>query len=131
MVADKPFAYLDTSFLLSFVLEGSDRFRELEKKYTFISSILILSETASALAREQRLPENWGLSHWTYCSLLDLNAEVMNYHSEILKAGWLRGADLHHLAASEHFFGEEREKHFISLDKSQSKIAKELGYKCL
>jgi hypothetical protein len=123
--------YLDTSFLLSYLLEGKKTFVSLKEKCHFISSKLILSETASALARYDLLPSDWTEASWNYCSIINDNTHLQRHHQKILSCGFVRGADLHHLSLAEDFYDGLDEKCIATLDKAQAEVAEALGYSVL
>ena len=47
----------------------------------------------------------------------------------VLRAGYLRGADLWHLATAMYVTPEPRDLTFLTLDRRQEEVAEELGFK--
>ena len=121
-------AYVDSSVLvaIAFREEGSgalrDRLLQLGRLY---SSNLLEAEVRSALAREgvgfgQRYLAR---IRWVY-PFRPLTEEI----ETVLKAGYLRGADLWHVANALYAFPRGAEVGFFTLDERQRLVAAELGF---
>ena len=121
--------YLDTSLLVAVAFDEPDvrewlpRLRSMERLY---SSTLLESEFLSASEREgvrgsvQHLlsPIRWVHPQRRLTGEADL----------ALACGFLRGADLHHLATALFLFPDPSEVHFLSLDARQAQVAGQLGF---
>ena len=90
-----------------------------------VSSNLLEAEIRSTFAREGRSflwPENVRID-WIFPDQT-LSAEFVS----VLRAGYLRGADLWHLATALYAAGESGQLHFITLDNRQRAVAVALGF---
>lgn len=124
-------AFIDTSFLLAIVFEEREasRLRRLLTRYDQIfASDLLVSETASAVARE-------GSDGVLVRAELDRLSLVFPHRSlepefmEALGSGYLRGADLWHLGCALFVAGKARgELAFLSRDGAQRRAARALGF---
>jgi predicted nucleic acid-binding protein len=121
-------AYVDSSYLLAivFVEPGAARLvRNLYRYELLISSNLLEAELRSALQREN-MEDDFRLFlraiSWVHPDRT-LTPEI----STVLDAGYVRGADLWHLAVAL-FFDPTREIGFLSLDSRQCEIAAQLGF---
>lgn len=121
-------AYVDTSCLVAGALgePGAGSLQARMTHFELFSSNLLEAELRSALAREgfsgdhaERLE---GIS-WVFPSR-PLTAEFQR----ILGAGYLKGADLWHLACALFLSPDGRDFAFLTLDKKQSAVAAELGF---
>ena len=108
-----PVLYLDTSALLKrYVLEaGSQELESAWNSFDFTGSVRIVqAEMAAALAKGQRMgwlatveaQKAWSefLEDWHRLTLLEANAQVVHYASELAWTYPLRGYDSVHLAAA-------------------------------
>ena len=121
-------AYVDSSALVA-VMFGemeapavANRFRSQKRLY---SSNLLEAEVRSACAREQLAldPTQLARIDWIFPDR-PLESEM----ATILQAGYLRGADLWHLATALSATPDPREMAFITLDQRQRAVAAELGF---
>lgn len=122
-------AYVDTSCIVATAFgekEASATVRRLSRFDRVISSPLLEAELFSALARERREVSGGWSSAIEYV-IVDrpLSAELIR----VLSAGYVRGADSWHLATALYASPDPRELTFITLDSSQRKVARKLGFK--
>lgn len=122
-------AYVDTSCLLAIAFEepGSkaleDRLRRLDQLY---ASNLLEAEVRSALAREGVPATKEDLFRaitWVYPD----RPLTQEFHA-ITIHGYLKGADLWHLACALFLAPHARELSFLTLDKRQRRLASALGF---
>lgn len=121
-------AYVDSSAIvaIAFSEEGSGALRDrLLQCGRLYSSNLLEAEVRSALARE-----GLGFDHlyvarirWVY-PFRPLTEEM----ETVLEAGYLRGADLWHVANALYAFPRAAEVGFLTLDERQREVAAELGF---
>lgn len=121
-------AYVDSSVLvaMAFSEEGSGALRDRLLQYgRLYSSNLLEAEVRSALARE-----GFGFAQryvarirWVY-PFRPLTGEI----ETVLEAGYLRGADLWHVANALYAFPRATEVGFLTLDERQRAVAAELGF---
>jgi len=121
-------AYIDTSALVAIAFgeaDGSALAERLEEYDEILSSNLLEAEFRSALARERVSDGNHILTWiaWILPSRV-LNPEI----DRVLAAGYLRGADLWHLACALYVSGSPEELVFVSLDERQREVADVLGF---
>ncbi len=119
--------YLDTSALvaLAFGERGSKRIAsQLELALAVHSSNLLEAEFRAALAREG--VEDAGLLQRIDWVIPDrpLSPEI----GRALEVGYLRGADLWHVACALFLESHPRELEFVTLDKQQRSVVRELGF---
>lgn len=120
--------YVDTSCLvaIAFGEKGCARLiRRLEGFDVLLSSNLLEAELRAALVRE-KAPADVGFLSWITWVLPDrpLSREL----GQALGAGYLRGADLWHLACALFLVDAPREMAFLTLDERQATVAKKLGF---
>ena len=123
-------AYLDTSFLLAILFDEPRSGllgRRLGRFDTVVSSPLLEAEVRSAFMREgvSEIPPNVPFSgiHWVVPDRR-LTPEI----GATLRRGYLRGADLWHVACALFVFPEPKEAAFLTLDGVQRKVADSLGF---
>jgi len=122
-------AYLDTSCLvaIAFGEPGSDRMRdELVRMDRVLSSTLLESEFLAAAEREGLRAEAHSLLapiDWVHPGRR-LTPEI----ERVLEAGYIRGADLHHLATALFVFADPGEASLFTLDARQRAVAAGLGF---
>ncbi len=124
-------AYLDSSFLLSIVL-GESRATGLRRILTrfdrLLSSDLIVAECLSAAHREE-VDRAAMLTALRSIDLVLPSRSLAKEMGEALDEGYLRGADLWHVACAMFVAaGERSEIAFLSRDEPQRRIAKKLGF---
>ncbi len=121
-------AYVDTSCLVAIAFgepNASALARRLEGFDELVSSNLLEAELWASFAREEVEPEPQLLS-WISWVLPDrpLSQEI----SRALAVGYLRGADLWHVACALYLIETPSELSFITLDDRQRAVAQELGF---
>lgn len=124
-------AYLDTSYLLSilFAEPGAGKLQNQRIGYARVfSADLLVAETLAATTRERIGPD-------AVQPVLKTIALVFPDHSlepqirEVLAQGYLRGADLWHLACAMFLAGPQRSAiAFLSRDHAQRAMARRLGF---
>lgn len=121
-------AYVDSSVIVALEL-GEPGSNELMERLTdfdhLLSSPLLEAEVKSALHREAKPLHSAWLRRMVWISpQADLGAEI----GQVLQAGYLRGADLWHVACAL-FFAEKPEiLTFATLDSRQGEMAAKLGF---
>jgi len=122
-------AYVDTSALVAIAFGergGKVLARRLEQCDELFSANLLEAELRASFAREGA-PLDDPLLSWITWVLphRPLSREI----TTVLAAGYLRGADLWHLACAVYLVGTPRLASFITLDQRQAKVAATLGFK--
>ena len=121
-------AYVDSSAILAieFREDGyqsvSDRIGE---HADLIASNLVEAEIRAAAARELRTfnqPLHANIT-WIYP-----NRPLTNEFDRVLRVGYLRGADLWHVAVALYASPDPSQISFITLDTRQRNVARELGF---
>jgi predicted nucleic acid-binding protein len=124
-------AYLDTSFLLAIVFDepGAAGLRRTLGRYGRVfSSDLLMAETLSAAARE-RLEVGAVMSALEPVALVLPHRSLEREMQEVLAHGYLRGADVWHVACALFLADTARsELAFLSRDAAQRRIARRLGF---
>lgn len=124
-------AYVDTSCLVALAL---DEVRAEEAAYLLagqvrvVSSLLLEAEFLATMRRERRRPE--AVRHWIagvrwIHATSPLTAEL----TRVLGQGYLRGADLWHVATALRVFPEPDKVSFLTLDARQAEVAAALGFR--
>lgn len=121
-------AYVDTSVALAIAFNepGWERHAERLREFSEVrSSNLLESEARSAFAREGMAFPSWVLDRiqWIFPDR-SLSAEI----ETALSAGYLRGADLHHVATALYAAVSPERMAFVTLDSSQGEVAATLGF---
>ncbi len=122
-------AYVDSSVLVAIALGevGSEALSQRLAGFgRLYSSNLLEAELRSALAREDVpfSPRHVVQVRWIWTDR-PLGPEM----DTILEVGYLKGADLWHLAAALSFAPDPREMAFVTLDQRQRSVAAELGFR--
>ncbi len=121
-------AYVDSSAVLAVAfgqpssLEISQRLRGFDRR---VSSNLLEAEVRAAFVREQRefhLVTLLGIE-WIY-----IDRPLSSEFATVLTVGYLRGADLWHVAVALYAFPEHEEICFLTLDQRQQEVAVVLGF---
>ncbi len=123
-------AYVDTSCLvaIAFGEKGSrDLARKLQGFDRLLSSNLLEAELSAALAREEADADPGGLL--SNLDWLFPDRPLTSEYSRVLAAGYVRGADLWHLACALYVAPKPEELYFLTLDKRQQKIAESIGFR--
>lgn len=122
------FAYVDSSALVAVAFNEPDGAAVRERLYAFsglVSSNLLEAEMLSAFAREGRgLNDVYVPRIQWILPTRPLTQEI----AEALRAGYLRGADLWHLATALYARRELSDLAFITLDIRQQTAAEALGF---
>ena len=122
-------AYIDTSFLIAIILgepEGAHCTKRLEEVDRIYSSNLLEAEVRATLAREKVVTDAQKLLapiRWVMP-----NAPLSGEIGRVLSEGYVRGADLWHLATALELSPVASEILFLTLDKRQGEIAAKLGF---
>ena len=122
-------AYVDTSALVAIAFGergGKALARRLEQFDELFSANLLEAELRASFTREG-VPLDDPLLSWITWVLphRPLSREI----TAVLAAGYLRGADLWHLASAVYLVGAPRLASFITLDQRQAEVAATLGFK--
>ena len=123
-------AYVDTSVMLAIAFSepGWEMHAERLAEFSEIwSSNLLESEALSASAREGRTFPRQVLDRvqWVLPTR-PLSAEI---ETALSAGGYLRGADLHHVATALYMAGSPERMAFITLDIGQGAVAAALGFR--
>jgi hypothetical protein len=121
-------AYVDTSCLVAIAFgepKASVLARRLEGFDELVSSNLLGAELWSSFAREEVEPEAQLLS-WISWILPD--RPLSHETGQALAVGYLRGADLWHVACALYLAETPSEISFITLDDRQRAVAEGLGF---
>ena len=123
-----PSAYADTSAIVAVAFNqpgAVDMAQRLNDFDQLTSANLLEAETRSAFARETREYDDSILSKfdWIYPAR-PLSSEF----AKILGVGYLRGADLWHVAVALYAFPDPSEISFLTLDNQQRAVAAGLGF---
>lgn len=121
--------YVDSSSLVSVAFREPGHevvVARLEALDLIVSSNLLEAELRAALAREGVTDERTILGRVSWL-LPDraLSAEI----GDVLAVGYLRGADLWHLACALYLSPDPRELTFVTLDQQQAAVALALGFR--
>ena len=122
-------AYVDTSVLVALAFEepeGAGMSNRLEAFSRLLSSNLLEAELRAACAREAR-----GFSDSLVANLTWVfpDRSLAPELAAALSAGYLRGADLWHVAAALYIAPSPRELCFLTLDERQRSAAATLGFR--
>ncbi|OGQ89356.1 MAG: hypothetical protein A2289_16775 [Deltaproteobacteria bacterium RIFOXYA12_FULL_58_15] len=123
-------AYLDTSCLVAILFDepGAQQTAQLLASFDqLIASNLLEAEMRAVFSREQveeKPTEVYASISWIYP-----NRALSQEYQQILDVGYLRGADLWHLACALFVSPTAQNLHFITLDNRQQEVARELGFK--
>jgi predicted nucleic acid-binding protein len=121
-------AYVDTSALVAIVFGepgATAMIRQLEAFDELFSSNLLEAELLASLAREQ-VPLDLDFLSWISWVLPD--RPLTREYQHVLAAGYLRGADLWHVACAQYLAGDPSAVAFVTLDKQQRSVARKLGF---
>ena len=122
-------AYVDTSALVAaaFGEPGSDSMAQRLNGFTgIVSSNLLEAELRSAYARERRRFDADRLSRVDW---IMPNRPLSPEIAVVLDTGYMRGADLWHMATALYLAPDPSELYFITLDKRQQATASILGFR--
>lgn len=122
-------AYVDSSCLVAIAFSEpgaakvATRLRGFERR---LSSNLLEAELRSALARERVEDRAGNLLSWI--TWVFPHRPLSGEFDRVLAAGYLRGADLWHLATALFLAPDGRGVTFLTLDNPQKEIAARLGF---
>ncbi len=122
-------AYVDTSALIAVAFDesvGMDMAGRLMEISHLLSSNLLEAELRSAFSRESVdfPPSLLSGLNWVFPDR-SLEPEI----NTILRLGYLRGADLWHVASALYVAREPDKMWFVTLDKRQRSVAETVGFK--
>ena len=121
-------AYVDTSCVIAAAFgekEAPAIARRLARFDRVLSSPLLEAELFSALSREGReVTDTWSAAIEYVIVDRPLSAEL----TQVLEAGYLRGADCWHLATALYLAPDPSTLAFVTLDAAQRKVARALGF---
>ena len=121
-------AYVDTSSLVAIAFDepGSSELAELLEAFDeLFSANLLEAELRAALAREEVAT---GTELLRRISWIVPDRPLSREITQALTAGYLRGADLWHVAAALFLAPTPREIAFVTIDRRQGDVAKLLGF---
>ncbi len=122
-------AYVDTSCLVAVAFGergASALVRRLERADELLSSNLLEAELRAAFVRES---VDGGDDLLTWLSWVLPNRTLSDEITTVLSCGYLRGADLWHVATALYVAEDPTEIAFITRDERQGSVAKELGFR--
>lgn len=123
------FAYVDTSCLVAIAFDeaGAARMAAQLRRFTrLFSSNLLEAELRSALKREEVEDQELHLLSWL--TWLYPNRPLTREIDRITALGYLKGADLWHLANALFLAPDTQDLTFLTLDKRQQEIGARLGF---
>jgi hypothetical protein len=123
-------AYVDTSCLVAIAFDepGARRLpTHLGRFDRLLASNLLEAELRAALVRERVEPRVEDMLSWI--TWVFPNRPLTEEFHRVIAGGYLRGADLWHLAHALYVAPEPREMGFLTLDARQKKIAAGLGFR--
>ena len=121
-------AYADASVFVALAFHEPEASRMRRRMLEFelvVTSTLTEAEVLSAITREQ---VNVQASPLLGAQLIGSSEPLTPEIEQVLRAGYLRGADCWHVAVALNF-SPDRDLTFLSLDKPQRAIAAKLGFK--
>lgn len=123
-------AYLDTSFLVAIALgePGRQSLRTILRRYDTLLSAELLAAEFLAVAKREELPDQevekaFGAIRWVFP-----DRSVRPEIDDVLSVGYLRGADLWHLACARYLAPDPKDLPFLSRDARQREVAVGLGF---
>jgi len=123
------FAYVDSSCLVAIAFDevGAGRLAARLRRFDrLFSSNLLEAELRSALVREGVDDRADGLLSWI--TWVYPNRPLTAEFARITAAGYLKGADLWHLANALFLAPDRKELAFLTLDRRQRDVARNLGF---
>ena len=123
------FAYVDSSCLVAIAFDevGAGRLAARLRRFDrLFSSNLLEAELRSALVREGVDDQADGLLSWI--TWVYPNRPLTAEFARITAAGYLKGADLWHLANALFLAPDRKELTFLTLDRRQKEVARNLGF---
>lgn len=123
-------AYLDTSFLVSIVF-GEPGWRRRQKILHGMGKVFsceLLVAEFLAIARREKLSAVERDSALDGVTIVIPDRTIRPEIETVLRSGYLRGADLWHLACACYVSPKPQELAFLSCDERQRKIAAQIGF---
>lgn len=123
-----PVAYVDTSCLvaIAFGERGATAVaRRMMQFDEIVASNILESELRAAFKREQVL---FDVNAFLSVSWLIPDRPLTEEIARVLEAGYVRGADCWHLASALYLAPEPSVLTFLTLDETQKKVAKAVGF---
>ncbi len=122
--------YVDSSVLTAVLLHESahEHLQERLMRGGLFSSLLLEAEVCSALQRE-KVPHEAFEQFAELMTWITPTQSLKSEIGEVLEYGYLRGADLWHVACAVYAFKIRRSIEFFSLDKNQRAVAAKCGFK--
>ncbi len=125
------FAYVDTSLVVAMKIAETlpdDVVEVVSSIPNLYSSYLLEAETRSTVARFKLDFQN----HWLEgIRWISHHTSLTQEYETVLEAGYLRGADLWHVATALHLWKNPSEIGFFTLDLKQHEVARKLGFQVL
>jgi predicted nucleic acid-binding protein len=122
-------AYVDTSFLVAILFDETQSKAATKRLASFdeiFSSNLLEAELTATSAREKiELPHDWQSAISWVLPDRALTEEI----ATVIDAGYVRGADLWHLASALFLAGDAPAISFLTFDDRQKRVAEVLGFK--
>lgn len=125
-------AYVDTSCLVAVAFnepEAEDLANRLQSFDRLISSNLLEAELRAALVRENVVEEDTSLLSWV--TWMYPNRQLSAEFGRVLSCGYVRGADLWHLACALSLVTDPQQITFATLDQRQLEVATMLRFQNL
>ena len=122
-------AYIDTSCLVSLAFEepgASELAGRLHDFDQLFASNLLQAEFIAALVREAVTEDGLELLSWV--TWVSPNRQLSSEFERITAYGYLRGADLWHLACALFVSNDPQQIAFLTLDHRQADVAAMLGF---
>jgi hypothetical protein len=122
-------AYLDTSLLIRMKFETPARreIRKVEQYEAFFSSELLYAE-AMAFGSREKLDASFVIRAIQGISWILPDRPLAEEMQQIITYGYIRGADLWHLACARYFSPDPSQISLLTRDARQRKIAEEIGF---
>lgn len=122
-------AYIDTSLLIRTRFENDGRrgARRIEKYDRLFASDLLFAEIL-AFAKRENVALETVLEAVKGISWVIPDRSLAEEIKSVAEAGYLRGADLWHLACARYLTPNPKEIAFLTLDARQREVAKKLGF---
>ncbi len=124
------YAYIDTSWLIRVNLEDPNG--KLRKKLAtydhLFSSELLVAELQSCAKRENLKPDVIA-EQLALVTVLIPDRSIRPEIETVIRAGYVRGADLWHLACACYLAPKREDLRFLTADQRQQDVAKILGFR--
>ena len=126
------FAYVDTSWLIRISFEDEDKKhrRSLKKFSRIFSSDLLISE-ALAYARREGIQQEEFAQQFHAVTIVIPDRSLKPEMEKVIKLGYVRGADLWHLACACYLAPNPNELSFLSADSRQLEVARSIGFRLI